>query len=114
MVAFTTIPEARASYEHWLARQPLSTHTRRTYLTQVNRYCTYLSTFSWELVIPSGSHTHAITRCVITKRPSRSFTSPNPVPSILPWQLSIISTAFLNCLLLRWRAKTCPRRLLAP
>jgi len=48
MVAFTTIPEARASYEHWLARQPLSTHTRRTYLTQVNRYCTYLSTFSWE------------------------------------------------------------------
>jgi site-specific recombinase XerD len=48
MGSFTTIPEARASYEHWLARQPLSTHTRRTYLTQVNRYCTYLSTFSWE------------------------------------------------------------------
>src|SRR6266496_1942535 len=48
MVSFTTISEARASYEHWLTRQPLSTHTRRTYLTQVNRYCIYLSTFPWE------------------------------------------------------------------
>src|SRR6266700_1101074 len=48
MISFTAIPEARASYEHWLARQPLSTHTRRTYLTQVKQYCTYLSTFPWE------------------------------------------------------------------
>ncbi len=24
------------SYEHWLARQPLSAHTRRTYLTQAS------------------------------------------------------------------------------
>jgi len=48
MVSFMTIPEALAVYEQWLARQPLSNHTRRTYLTQVNRYCTYLSTLHWE------------------------------------------------------------------
>lgn len=35
-------------YEPWLARQPLSAHTCRTYLTQVNRYCAYLSTLHWE------------------------------------------------------------------
>jgi site-specific recombinase XerD len=48
MASFATLSEALVAYEHWLAQQPLSTHTRRTYLTQVNRYCTYLSTFSWE------------------------------------------------------------------
>jgi site-specific recombinase XerD len=48
MASFTTVPEALAAYECWLARQPLSNHTRRTYLTQVNRYCTYLSTLPWE------------------------------------------------------------------
>jgi integrase/recombinase XerC len=48
MASFMTVPEALAAYEQWLARQPLSTHTRRTYLTQVNRYCTYLSTLHWE------------------------------------------------------------------
>src|SRR6266704_1330730 len=48
MAFFTTVPETLAAYEHWLARQPLSAHTRRTYLTQVRRYCTYLSTFHWE------------------------------------------------------------------
>jgi len=48
MVSFTTVSEARASYEQWLPSQPLSNHTRRTYLTQVNRYCSYLSTLHWE------------------------------------------------------------------
>lgn len=48
MAFFTTVQEALAAYEHWLARQPLSVHTRRTYLTQVRRYCAYLSTFLWE------------------------------------------------------------------
>ena len=48
MASFTTVPEALAAYEHWLVQQPLSNHTRRTYLTQVNRYCTYLSTLHWE------------------------------------------------------------------
>jgi site-specific recombinase XerD len=48
MAFFTTAPEALAAYEDWLARQPLSAHTRRTYLTQVRRYCTYLSTLLWE------------------------------------------------------------------
>src|SRR5258708_25045486 len=48
MASFTTILEALASYEQWLPSQPLSTHTRRTYLTQVTQYCTYLSTFPWE------------------------------------------------------------------
>ncbi len=48
MVSFTTLSEALAAYGHWLPSQPLSTHTRRTYLTQVKQYCTYLSTFPWE------------------------------------------------------------------
>jgi site-specific recombinase XerD len=48
MAFFTTVPEALAAYEHWLARQPLSAHTCRTYLTQVRRYCAYLSTYLWE------------------------------------------------------------------
>ncbi len=48
MAFFTTVPETLAAYELWLARQPLSAHTRRTYLTQVRRYCAYLSTFHWE------------------------------------------------------------------
>ncbi len=48
MASFMTAAEALAAYEHWLARQPLSAHTRRTYLTQVRRYCAYLSTFHWE------------------------------------------------------------------
>jgi integrase/recombinase XerC len=48
MVSFTTISEALVAYGQWLARQPLSTHTRRTYLTQVKQYCTYLSTSCWE------------------------------------------------------------------
>jgi site-specific recombinase XerD len=48
MASFMTAPEALAAYRQWLAQQPLSTHTRRTYLTQVNRYCTYLSTLHWE------------------------------------------------------------------
>ncbi len=48
MAFFTTTAVALTAYEHWLARQPLSAHTRRTYLTQVRRYCAYLSTFHWE------------------------------------------------------------------
>ncbi len=48
MSSFTTVPEALAAYEHWLTRQPLSNNTRRTYLTQVKRYCTYLSTLHWK------------------------------------------------------------------
>jgi site-specific recombinase XerD len=48
MASFTTISEALAAYGQWLPSQPLSTHTRRTYLTQVKQYCTYLSTFHWE------------------------------------------------------------------
>jgi site-specific recombinase XerD len=48
MVSFTTLSEALAAYGQWLPSQPLSTHTRRTYLTQVRQYCTYLSTFPWE------------------------------------------------------------------
>ncbi len=48
MVSFTTVSEALAAYEQWLPSQPLSNHTRRTYLTQVNRYCIYLSTLHWE------------------------------------------------------------------
>src|SRR5215469_9115576 len=48
MASFTTVPDTLAAYEDWLARQPLSVHTRRTYLTQVRGYCTYLSTFHWE------------------------------------------------------------------
>jgi site-specific recombinase XerD len=48
MASFTTVPEALVAYEHWLACQPLSNHTHRTYLTQVRRYCTYLSTFQWK------------------------------------------------------------------
>ena len=48
MASFTTISEALAAYGQWLPSQPLSTHTRRTYLTQVKQYCTYLSTFPWE------------------------------------------------------------------
>jgi integrase/recombinase XerC len=48
MVSFTTVSEALAAYEQWLPSQPLSNHTRRTYLTQVNRYCSYLSTLPWE------------------------------------------------------------------
>jgi len=48
MSSFTTVPEALAAYEQWLTQQPLSNHTRRTYLTQVKQYCTYLSTFPWE------------------------------------------------------------------
>jgi site-specific recombinase XerD len=48
MASFTTVPEALATYEHWLTCQPLSNNTRRTYLTQVHRYGTYLSTLHWE------------------------------------------------------------------
>ncbi len=48
MASFTTISEALAAYGQRLPSQPLSTHTRRTYLTQVKQYCTYLSTFPWE------------------------------------------------------------------
>ncbi len=48
MSSFTTVPEALAAYEHGLARQPLANHTRRTYLIQVRRYCTYLSMLHWE------------------------------------------------------------------
>jgi site-specific recombinase XerD len=47
MAFFTIVSEALASYEQWLTSQPLSAHTRRTYLTQVTQYCTYLSTFPW-------------------------------------------------------------------
>src|SRR5712692_3073201 len=42
------VSEALAAYGQWLPSQPLSTHSRRTYLTQVKQYCTYLSTFPWE------------------------------------------------------------------
>jgi len=48
MVSFTTISEALVAYGQWLPSQPLSTHMRRTYLTQVKQYCTYLSTSCWE------------------------------------------------------------------
>src|SRR5438105_459933 len=48
MASFTTILEALAAYGQWLPSQPLSMHTRRTYLTQVKQYCTYLSTVPWE------------------------------------------------------------------
>src|SRR5712692_10270616 len=48
MVSFTTVSEALAAYDQWLPTQPLSNHTRLTYLTQVNRYCSYLSTLHWE------------------------------------------------------------------
>ena len=33
-----------AGYRRWLARQPLSVNTRRTYLGQVRQYCAYLET----------------------------------------------------------------------
>src|SRR5438309_1763426 len=49
------------------------------------------------MVIRSRNHMHAITQCVTTKRLSRWFTTPSPVPSILPWLRSIISTGFLSC-----------------
>jgi len=48
MVSFTAVSEALAAYGQWLPSQPLSAHTRRTYLTQVKQYCTYLSTLPWE------------------------------------------------------------------
>ena len=48
MASFTTVSEALASYGQCLPSQPLSAHTRRTYLTQVTQYCTYLSTSPWE------------------------------------------------------------------
>ncbi len=48
MSSFTTIANTVAAYECWLARQPLSAHTRRTYLAQVRRYGNYLSTPPWE------------------------------------------------------------------
>jgi site-specific recombinase XerD len=48
MASFTAVSEALASYEQWLPSQPLSAHTRRTYLTQVKQYCIYLSTLHWE------------------------------------------------------------------
>ena len=48
MVSFTAESEALAAYGQWLPSQPLSAHTRRTYLTQVKQYCTYLSNFPWE------------------------------------------------------------------
>lgn len=48
MTSFTTLPEALAAYEHWLACQPLSSHTPRSYLTQVHRYGAYLSTLRWD------------------------------------------------------------------
>src|SRR5690348_5451471 len=52
MASFTTVPEAVAAYECWLACQPLSSNMRRTYLTQVHRYGAYLSTFHWEYSHP--------------------------------------------------------------
>jgi len=33
-----------AGYRRWLARQPLSVNTRRTYLGRVRQYCAYLET----------------------------------------------------------------------
>jgi Phage integrase, N-terminal SAM-like domain len=33
-----------AGYRYWLARQPLSVNTRRTYLGRVRQYCAYLET----------------------------------------------------------------------
>jgi integrase/recombinase XerC len=32
-----------AGYRPWLARQPLSVNTRRTYLGRVRQYCAYLA-----------------------------------------------------------------------
>jgi len=48
MSSFTSVPEALTAYQQWLAKQPLSTHTLRAYLTQVNHYGAYLSTHPWE------------------------------------------------------------------
>ncbi len=48
MVSFTTVSEALAANKQWLPSKPLSNHTRRTYLAQVNRYRIYLSTLHWE------------------------------------------------------------------
>lgn len=48
MSSFTSLSEALTAYKQWLVRQPLSNHTRRAYLTQVNQYGAYLSTCPWE------------------------------------------------------------------
>jgi len=42
MPAQVTPAQALFSYQDWLARQPLSAHTRRTYLGRVRQYCAYL------------------------------------------------------------------------
>jgi site-specific recombinase XerD len=38
-----TPAQALGTYQDWLARQPLSEHTRRTYLGRVRQYCAYLA-----------------------------------------------------------------------
>jgi hypothetical protein len=37
-----TLTQALLTYQDWLAHQPLSAHTRRTYLGRVRQYCAYL------------------------------------------------------------------------
>ncbi len=39
-----TLTQALGTYQDWLAHQPLSAHTRRTYLGRVRQYCAYLAT----------------------------------------------------------------------
>src|SRR6185437_16300218 len=70
MASFTTVPEALSAYERWLACQPPSSHTRRTYLTQVNRYGTYLSTLRWEYGHPL-QEPHARDYAVRDYKPAR-------------------------------------------
>ncbi len=38
------LPVVLEDYQHWLDGQPLSSHTRRAYLTQVHHYLTFLTT----------------------------------------------------------------------
>jgi site-specific recombinase XerD len=38
------LPVVLQDYQHWLDGQPLSSHTRRAYLTQVHHYLTFLTT----------------------------------------------------------------------
>lgn len=38
-----SLTQTLLTYQDWLARQPLSAHTRRTYLGRVRQYCAYLA-----------------------------------------------------------------------
>jgi site-specific recombinase XerD len=49
MSSFNTDPEnVFTAYQDWIARQPLSTNARRTYLTQVQNYCIFVDELSAE------------------------------------------------------------------